>query len=435
MNLAGQKVAILGAGRSGRAAARLALRQGGEATLYDTSGSSVFEDVLEGVNCHPDATVETGRRCRADLVVISPGIETEGRFARAFAEGAGEFIGEIEFAARHYEGMVVGITGTNGKTTTTELIEHMMSVGGVTCSACGNYGRPLADVVLGSDPPRAVSLELSSFQLESISTFRPDVAVWLNFSPDHMDRYRNVEQYHSAKRRIFENQDGNDTAVVRLGQDVGVLRASRVSFSATENGGDYELQGTAVVSGGEEVLDLRGTQLRGIHNAENVMAALAAVQALGISREAATEALAGYAPPLHRCELVGTLDGVEYVNDSKATNLHALEAALLSQNRPTILIAGGKEKGLDYEPLLPLLERNVAEVVVFGEIRKALAALFSRAVTTRVAGSLEEAVTFARDAAVHGSVVLFSPGTSSFDMFSGYEERGDAFRAAVQGLK
>jgi len=435
MNLTGQKVAILGAGRSGRAAARLALREGGETSLYDTAEEGAFEGVVEGVQCHPGSTVETGQSCRADLVVISPGIETEGKFAQAFAEGAAEFIGETEFAARYYGGLVVGITGTNGKTTTTELVERMMSGGGVTCAACGNYGRPLADVVLEDNHPNAVSLELSSFQLETISTFRPDVAVWLNFSPDHMDRYRSVEQYRAAKLRIFENLEGGDTAVVRQGQDVGEIRGRRVTFSATEGGGDYELQGTAVLSEGREVLDLEATQLRGIHNAENVMAALAAVRALGISRTAAASALAGYAPPLHRCELIRTLDGVEYINDSKATNLHALEAALLSQTRPTILIAGGKQKGLNYEPLLPLLAGTTREVVVFGEIREELAALFSQIVPTQPADNLEEAVALARRAATHGSAVLFSPGTSSFDMFSGYEERGDSFRAAVQALR
>jgi UDP-N-acetylmuramoylalanine--D-glutamate ligase len=368
-------------------------------------------------------------------VVISPGIETRGEFASAFAENAGEMIGETELAARVYRGRVVGITGTNGKTTTTELVQRVLKAGGMSCEACGNYGRPLADVVLEDEHPAAVALELSSFQLETIDTFRPDVAVWLNFSPDHMDRYHSVEEYRAAKLRIFENQREEDVAVVRLGEAVGELRARRVSFSATNADGDYALVGHAIRSQGEEVLDLRTTRLRGLHNAENVMAAMAAGEALGVSSAAAAEALAGYAPPLHRCELVGTLDGVEYINDSKATNLHALESALLSQDRPTVLIAGGKEKGLDYEPLLSLLAARVEAAVVFGEIGGRLRELFSQAVSTRLATGLPEAVEFARAAARPGGTVLFSPGTSSFDMFSGYEERGNAFRAAVQALK
>jgi UDP-N-acetylmuramoylalanine--D-glutamate ligase len=435
MNLSGKQIAILGAGRSGRAAAQLALSRGGSVTVYDGAKLEAFGAFPAEVELLPEATAASGRACRADLVVISPGIETAGEFASSFVDGAGELIGEVEFASRVYRGRVVGITGTNGKTTTTELVQRVLIAGGITCEACGNYGRPLADVVLEEEQPAAVALELSSFQLETVNTFRPEVAVWLNFSPDHMDRYSSVAGYRAAKLRIFENQTADDLAVVRKGEDVGALKAPCIRFSATEEGGDYSLRGTSVMLDGAEVLDLAATRLRGVHNAENVMAALAAARALGVSCEVAGGALAGYAPPLHRCELVGTLDGVEYINDSKATNLHALEAALISQSRPTVLIAGGKEKGLDYEPLLPLLKKLVESVVVFGEIGSRLRPLFSRVVPTSSATTLEEAVHLARAAAHPGGTVLLSPGTSSFDMFSGYEERGDAFRAAVQALK
>ena len=435
MDLSGKQIAILGAGRSGRAAAQLALSRGGSVTVYDGAKLEAFGTFPAEVELLPEATAASGRECRADLVVISPGIETAGEFASAFVDGAGELIGETEFASRVYRGRVVGITGTNGKTTTTELVQRVLIAGGITCEACGNYGRPLADVVLEEEQPAAVALELSSFQLETVNTFRPEVAVWLNFSPDHMDRYSSVAGYRAAKLRIFENQTADDLAVVRKGEDVGALKAPCIRFSATEEGGDYSLRGTSVMLDGAEVLDLAATRLRGVHNAENVMAALAAARALGVSCEVAGGALSGYAPPLHRCELVGTLDGVEYINDSKATNLHALEAALISQRRPTVLIAGGKEKGLDYESLLPLLKKLVESVVVFGEIGSRLRPLFSRVVPTSSATTLEEAVHLARAAAHPGGTILFSPGTSSFDMFSGYEERGDVFRAAVQALK
>ncbi len=435
MNLTGQSVAVLGAGRSGRAAARLALHLGGTVTVYDTAGEKAFEGMPEGVTRHPGATVETGKACRADLVVISPGITTGGEFASAFATGAGEFIGEIEFAARVYTGTVVGITGTNGKTTTTELVERIMKAAGRTCEACGNYGRPFADAVLGENVPETVAVELSSFQLETIRDFRPDVAVWLNFSPDHMDRYTSVEDYRAAKLRIFENQRPKDVAVVRLGEDLSGVKGQCRTFSATEEGGDYSLRGSTIMLEGAEVLELGSTMLRGLHNAENAMAALATARALGISAEVVAEALADYAPPLHRCELVRTLDGVEYINDSKATNLHAMESALRSLDRPAVLIAGGKDKGLDYGGVLPLLKQHVSAVVLIGEIRESLAALFSDEVDVHQAETLEEAVGAAQGLAVRGGTVLFSPGTSSFDMFSGYEARGDVFRAAVNALK
>ena len=435
MNLTGKRVAVLGAGRSGRAAADLALRNGGKVVVYDSGSEEVFDGLRDEIRCHPRANEETGKACAADLVVISPGIETSGEFASSFARGAGEFIGETEFASRYFDGLVIGITGTNGKTTTTELIQRMVEAGGKSCEACGNYGRPLSDVVVGTDPPEAVSLELSSFQLETITTFRPDVAVWLNFSPDHMDRYRSVDEYHGAKLRIFKNQREDDAAVVRFGEEVGKISASRISFSATQSDADYALRGSEILCQGEKVLDLEETRLRGLHNAENVMAALAAVGAANVMPKEAVAVFGEYAPPLHRCELVRTLDGVEYINDSKATNLHALEAALRSQSRPTVLIAGGKDKGLDYTPLLPVLEERVSLIVVFGEIRNSLLDAFSPVVRTVSAESLQDAVWSAREASAPGGTVLFSPGTSSFDMFSGYEQRGDAYRKIVHALK
>lgn len=435
MNLTGQSVAVLGAGRSGRAAARLALRAGAEVTVYDTAGLEAFEGMPDGIETHPEATVATGSACQVDLVVISPGITTDGEFALAFAAGAGEFIGEVELAARAYHGTIIGITGTNGKTTTTELVTRIMVAAGKSCVACGNYGRPFADAVLADEVPETVALELSSFQLETIKTFRPDVAVWLNFSPDHMDRYESVAQYREAKLRIFENQKAGDAAVVRYGEDLPGVGSRVVTFSATEDGADYALRGTELMEGGVAVLDLATTKLRGLHNAENAMAALAAARAVGVSAEVVASALAEYAPPLHRCELVRTLDGVEYINDSKATNLHALESALRSQDRPTVLIAGGKDKGLDYGGVLPFLADRVSAVVLIGEIRSSLGALLAGTVDTHESASLEEAVLLARDLAVRGGTVLFSPGTSSFDMFSGYEARGDTYRTAVNALK
>ena len=435
MDLTGQNVAVLGAGRSGSAAARLALHLGAGVTVYDTAGEEAFRDVPGRAARHPGATVQCGSDCGADLVVISPGVETDGEFAAAFARDGRELIGEIEFASRFYKGKVVGITGTNGKTTTTELVQRILSTGGMSCAACGNYGPPFADVVLGEHPPETVALELSSFQLETTTGFRPDVAVWLNFSPDHMDRYAEVDDYWRAKSRIFAFQREGDTAVVRLGENPGGLPGKVITFSATGEGGDYCLAGRRILLHGEPVMDLATTKLRGLHNAENVMAALAATGILGVPVSAANEALERYAPPLHRCELVRTLDGVEYINDSKATNLHALESALLSQDRPTVLIAGGKDKGLDYGDLGPLLRERVRAVVLIGEIRETLGRQFSGVVETWEAESLPEAVERARSLASRGGTVLLSPGTSSFDMFSSYEMRGDLFRTAVNALE
>ena len=436
MDLTGKHIAILGVGRSGRAAAALALREGASVSAWDLAGPEAFDGMPDGVEIHPHASEADGALLVSDLLVVSPGIDTYGPYVAAFSQQAAEVIGEIELAARFYQGKIIGITGTNGKTTTTELVARILSHAALGGTACGNYGTPFAEVVLQANPPPVVSLELSSFQLETISTLHPVVAIWLNFAPDHMDRYPTVDAYRAAKLRIFENQTTADTAVVRSGEALPALVANQVIFSTTDPAAEWYSDGHTVTHDGETWLDMdRDTSLRGLHNAENTMAALAACKALGISPQVMREALLGYAPPPHRCELIRTLDGVEYLNDSKATNLHALESALRSQTRPVVLIAGGKEKGLDYAPVVPLLTQKALAVVTFGQIARPLADLFSTAVSCQAVSTLADAVKTARSLAPRGSTVLLSPGTSSFDQFSGYEQRGNAFRDLVHQLR
>ena len=417
LNLTGKTAAVLGAGRSGRAAARLAERCGASVTIYDSREAE--ETVL--------ANPEIGLKVNVDLVVVSPGIETNGDFVQSFAKGSGALWGEIELAWRCYSGKTIGITGTNGKTTTTELVRDLVEATGESCVACGNYGVPLSEVVLYDSPPAVISLELSSFQLETIIDFNPDVVIWLNFSPDHMDRYSSIDEYREAKLRIFDNIDADTPVVVRSGSQVP--DRGRVTTFSTEDEADWSLTGDDILCDGEAFVSISETRLRGLHNAENLMAACAAVE--GLTPAIARDALSKYIPPEHRCELVAVIDGVEYLNDSKATNLHALESALRSQTRPTILIAGGKQKGLDYRPLAPLLAQKVKGMISFGEIGEELSSVFAPIVECRKVETLEEAVTMAVVMAERGETILFSPGTSSFDQFNGYEERGHAFKAAL----
>jgi UDP-N-acetylmuramoylalanine--D-glutamate ligase len=436
MNLTGKHIAILGVGRSGRAAAMLALREGARVSAWDLAGADAFANLPGGVDIHPNATEEQGSEVVSDLLVISPGIDTFGPYATAFSRHAGEVIGEVELASRFYQGKIIGITGTNGKTTTTELVARILSHAGFDGTPCGNYGTPFAEVVMQAKPPAAVALELSSFQLETIRSLHPAVAVWLNFAPDHMDRYPTVASYRGAKLRIFENLTAQDAAVVRSGEDLPPIAAEIVTFSTTDPEADWFSNGHVIFHNGESWLDLdHETGLRGLHNAENTMAAFAACRTLGVSADKMREALQGYAPPPHRCELIRTLDGVEYLNDSKATNLHALESALRSQTRPVVLIAGGKDKGLDYSPVVPLLREKALATVTFGQIARPLAAMFSQAVPSESVATLADAVATARGLAPRGSTVLLSPGTSSFDQFSGYEQRGNAFRDLVHQLR
>lgn len=420
LDLTGKSVAVLGAGRSGRAAARLSAHCGAEVTLYDS------REAPGAVQ----ATLEAGRAVTVDLVVVSPGIETGGDFVRAFCEGSGELWGEVELAWRCYPGKTIAITGTNGKTTTTELVRDLCEAVGRPCVACGNYGVPLSEVVLYEEVPEVIALEISSFQLETIVDFKADVAVWLNFSADHLDRYPSLQEYREAKLRIFENITDETPVVVQAGSSVPA-KGRQTTFSAS-GPADWTLWGTEICRDGRPFLDMETTRLRGLHNAENLMAACAAVE--GLTPAVAREALAKYSPPEHRCELVAIIDGVEYLNDSKATNLHALESALRSQNRPTVLIAGGKEKGLDYSPLVPLLQERAKSVIAFGEIGPKLASVFAPSIAVQAVETLDEAVRAAAALSEPGDTVLFSPGTSSFDQFGGYEERGFAFKAAVPRL-
>jgi UDP-N-acetylmuramoylalanine--D-glutamate ligase len=435
MDLTGKHIAILGAGRSGRAAAGLARHHGARVSVWDIAAAEAFKDMPEGVEIHPETSVEDRIAPACDLLVVSPGIDTCGPFVAAFAPHAAEVIGEVEFASRFYQGKIIGITGTNGKTTTTELVSRILAHAALGGTACGNYGIPFSEVVMMSYPPAAVSLELSSFQLETVSTLRPDVAVWLNFAPDHMDRYPTIEAYQAAKLRIFVNLRPQDTAVVRGGENLVLPSCQQVTFSTTDPDADWFSDGQVVTHRGETLLDMQNdTALRGLHNAENVMAAMAACTALDIPAATMRAALQGYAPPPHRCELVRTLDGVEYLNDSKATNLHALESALRSQTRPVVLIAGGKDKGLDYAPLIPVLREKALAAVTFGQIARPLGDLFAQAVPCERVGTLADAVAVARGLAPRGSTVLLSPGTSSFDQFNSYEQRGNAFRDIVHQL-
>lgn len=428
-------VVVLGAGRSGRAAAALALANGGNVTLYDASESASFSGIDPRISTVAGVTCENAKKVHSDLLVISPGIDTYGEFVAAFAQNCGELIGETELAARLYKGKVVAITGTNGKTTTTELVQKILQQAGVSCIACGNYGVPFSEVVLMEQSPEAVALEVSSFQLETVVKFKADVSIWLNFSADHMDRYTKLDDYYKAKLNVFINQSEQDFAVIRAGEDVGPLVSRKLSFSTEDERSDYTLENGFICFEGEQVLDLSVTKMRGLHNAENTMAAIAACRCLGVDFKTAVEALRGFAPPLHRCELIRTLDGVEYLNDSKATNLHALDSALRSQTRPVVLIAGGKEKGLDYTELLPRLSKHAQAAVVYGEIAEQLSTVFSKAVPTTQVADLDNALKVARQHAQAGDVILLSPGTSSFDQYSGYEERGDHFRKIVLALR
>ena len=439
MTLAGQSIAVLGLGASGRGAARLARQLGAEVVVFDSGSSEALQAAAhalraDGTPVELGAVQPTPGRS-FDLAVLSPGIDPSWELPRNFLAAGVPVIGEIEFAWQHQDRPVVAITGTNGKSTTTELVARVLNAGGLRTLPSGNHGRAFSDVVAAGEPVDVQTIEVSSFQLETIAAFRPAVALWMNFAPDHLDRHPSLDAYFDAKARIFENQADGDTAIVKLEDRRPATPPERtVTFSAHSEGADYGLVGGWITFQGERVLDFGSTRLRGRHNAENLMAALAAGRALGLGWEVMAEAARDYRAPRHRCELVAVVEGREFINDSKATNLHALESCLRALPEPVVLIAGGKDKGLDFGPLRELVARMTTHVLAIGQLRSHLDTVWAGSVTVESCDSLEAAV--ARSLAVSrpGQVVLLSPGTSSFDMFTGYEDRGERFVAAVHRL-
>ena len=434
-----QKVAIVGAGLSGSAAALLLASEGAQVTVLDSAeDKNLLKSTLDNLRAH-DVRVICGPAADHDSseyqwVVLSPGIDPASPLGRNFSSRKVETISEVELGWRFCEMPVIAVTGTNGKTTTTELLAQMLNACGQRTIACGNIGKPLSEVAREKQLFDVLTVEVSSFQLEAIRTFRPSISLWLNFAPDHLDRYRSVADYRAAKLRIFENQTEQDVAVVNAAEALPKIRPRRITFSAYSNRADFRLSEGAIIYENQPVLRLSDTKLRGLHNIENLMATLAVGVARGLAFAQMVPALRDYEPRPHRCEFVRELDGVEYVNDSKATNLDAVEKALAAQTKPIVLIAGGKDKGFTFDPLRSLVKEKVKSAVLIGEMAPSIKRSWNGAVNCDLATSLADAVERARGLATPGDVVLFSPGTSSFDMFKSYSDRGDQFRALVQAL-
>jgi UDP-N-acetylmuramoylalanine--D-glutamate ligase len=434
-----QNIAVLGAGLSGTAAALLLNSEGAQVTVLDGADEkNLLKSTIDSLRAQ-GIRVICGTAADDDsstyqLAVLSPGIDPASRLARNFYSRKIDIIGELELGWRSCEIPVIAITGTNGKTTTTELLAQMLNACGQRTIACGNIGKPLSEVAREKKPFDVLTVEVSSFQLETIRRFHPSISLWLNFAPDHLDRYRSVADYRAAKLRIFENQTGDDVAVVNAIEKVPGTRVRTITFSAYVDQADFRLSEGAIVYRNETVLRLSDTKLRGLHNIENLMATLAAGKARGLSFREMVPPLCAYEPRPHRCEFVRELGGVGYVNDSKATNLDAVEKALRAQSKPIILIAGGKDKGFTFDPLRALVKEKVRSTILIGEIAESIRRSWSGAVDSEIANSLADAVERAHAVAKPGEVVLFSPGTSSFDMFKSYADRGDQFRALVRAL-
>jgi len=447
MELNGKRVLVVGLGKSGVASALFMKAHGARVTVSDTKSGDELRNEIP-VLLDNGITVETGghgdRTFQGqDLIVVSPGVPVDAPplvQARSLGESV---IGEIELAAQFLPGPIVAITGSNGKTTTTTLTGEIMTASGFPALVGGNIGTPAISLAERAKPGTVIVLEISSFQLETIQSFRPKVAVVLNVTPDHLDRHRTFEIYAAAKTRIFENQQSEDCAVLNADDSTCVAMSKKtraqIYWFSRQNEverGAWVRDGNIVFrdgSGQREIMQVSEIPLKGAHNLENVLAAVCASVLMGCSAEKIRQAVHGFKAVEHRLEFVASIGGVDYYNDSKATNVDATIKALESFPSNIHLIVGGKDKGSDYTVLNDLLRQRVKRVYTIGA---AAAKIESQIKGSEVvhAETLENAIRQAHASAQPGDVVLLAPACASFDQFKSYEHRGRVFKDAVQAM-
>jgi UDP-N-acetylmuramoylalanine--D-glutamate ligase len=454
LELEGKKVLVIGAGRSGSAAARFLTARGALVVLNDRKELIDWPNEALGLKSAGVVKLLAGEvpswlLDQVELVVLSPGVPSSSIPARYADRAGAEVIGEVELAWRFMRGRVVGITGTNGKTTTTTLVGELLKDAGLHMQVGGNIGTPLVSLVEATRHDGWTVAELSSFQLETIKEFRPSVAVALNLMPDHMDRYETLADYGAAKHRLFRNQTEEDAAILNADDEIVSswargLRA-HVTFFSTKRELDEGLflrDGREFVarSGGRErvLLTREEMQLKGLHNAENVLAALAAGLACGAAPDSMRETVRRFRPVEHRLERVAEVGGVQFYNDSKATNVDAaVKAVEAFADEPgrLVLILGGRGKNAPYAPLAPLVERKARALVLVGEDAPRIERELGGSAPVARAASMAEAVRVAHASALPGDVVLLAPACASYDMFDSYEHRGRIFKEEVRSLQ
>ena len=448
MDLNDKRVLVVGLGRSGVASALFLKSRGARVTVSDTKSEDQLRAEIPVLLDHGIA-VETGRHGERtfqnqDLIVVSPGVPVDAQplvQARALSE---QVIGEIELAAEFLLGPIVAITGSNGKTTTTTLVGDVLAKGGLKTLVGGNIGTPAISLVGRATPDSVTVLEVSSFQLETIRKFRPKVAVVLNVTPDHLDRHRTFETYANAKARVFENQSSDNFAVLNADDPTCLEMATKVKAqifwfsrkSEVEQGAFVRHEIVYLRRGGaeHEVMPVSEIPLKGSHNVENVLAAICVGKLMGCGPDAIRAAVREFRAVEHRLEYVATVHGVEYYNDSKATNVDATIKALESFPGNVHLILGGKDKGSDYTLLNDLLRERVKCVYTIGAAAEKIQKHIAGAAKIITSGTIEKSVQQASAAAQPGDIVLLAPACASFDQFKSYEHRGRVFKELVLAL-
>src|SRR5437773_1636562 len=448
MDVKDKRVLVVGLGKSGVASALFLKKRGARVTVSDTKSPDQLRDEIPILLDHGIA-VETGGHGERtfhgqDLIVVSPGVPVDAPplvQARALGETV---IGEIELAAQFFPGTIIAITGSNGKTTTTTLAGEIIAAGGFRTIVGGNIGTPAISLVEAATPDTIAVLEVSSFQLETIQTFHPKVAVVLNVTPDHLDRHGTFEAYVDAKARIFENQRESDFAVLNADDATCVALAARTRAKVFWFSRNTEVNQGACARDGQiifrdsktqtEIMPISDLPLKGAHNLENVLAAICVGTVMGCKPEAMRRAVRDFKAVEHRLEFVATIGGVEYYNDSKATNVDATIKALESFPANIHIILGGKDKGSDYTVLKDLLRERVKRVYTIGAAAEKIESQIAGAAPLERTGTLEAALHRAAELAEPGDVVVLAPACASFDQFENYEHRGRVFKQTVQAM-
>jgi len=452
MNLKGKSVLVVGAGKSGTAVALFLARMGAFPVLTDNRPEEAFDESLDyllekgvkfSLGSYPEITREL-----FNLVIVSPGVPLTVPPVVIAKEKGIPVMGELELAWRFCEAPVVAITGTNGKTTTTTLVGEIFKNAGYRTLVAGNIGTPLIEAVQQYGTEDMVVAEVSSFQLETISTFRPRVGALLNITPDHLDRHGTVQEYARVKAEIFSNQEPEDFAVINYDDpvtaDLSLKGKGQVIFFSRR----HNLERGVFVHGNKiaarltgedliEIIPVEEVAIPGAHNLENALAAAACSLALGVKPEVIAKTLREFPGVAHRLELVDEINGVKYINDSKGTNPEASIKALEAYEAPIVLIAGGRNKGSDFSLLAGKIKEKAKAVIILGECAEDLARAVKNAGCGRVlmAKDFREAVLLAHQEAGQGDIVLLSPACASWDMFKNYEERGELFKQVVHDLR
>ena len=448
MELKNKRVLVVGLGRSGVASAFFLQDRGARVTVSDEKSEAQLQNEIAAL-LDRGVSIETGRHGERtfrdqDLIVVSPGVPADQPQLQNARSMGIPVIGEVELAFRFLEGRVIAITGSNGKTTTTALTGEILKKSGKKTLVGGNIGTPVISLVGKSTPDTLTVLEVSSFQLETIQQFRPWIAAILNITPDHLDRHRTFQAYVDAKTRIFENQQAGDFGVLNADDPTSAALKDRVKGSlgwfsrkhSVENGSFVGDDQIIFRGNGREqsVLGRGDIQLKGAHNLENTLAAVTMAMIAGCAAEQVRDAVVGFRAVEHRLELVATVQGVAFYNDSKATNVDATLKALESFPGKIHLILGGKDKGSDYTVLNPLLRERAKGAYLIGAAAEKIGSQIQGSTRLVRSGTLQHAVRQAFEAASSGDVVLLAPACASFDQFENYEHRGRVFKELVVAL-